>query len=210
MAYIDEIIARLPENGTGEISATDLQECFSLVATNNLNKDGSVKFDFLESVRGRSEEFLKINSNSVKFFGHDLLKGGVRLNSTQTAVEIFSGDNKIIITENGMTAPYLDAAKIVDPRSLVTKEYVDGDINTLNIQDDHAIATPGQAVFHFFKKAAYVQVFGDGIKHSIDDPNNALVSVNVDNTGNGGTGLITVSFSSPQAAGTYIEVICFN
>ena len=92
--------------------------------------------------------------------------------------------------------------------TLVTKEYADS--MTFSIIEDTIEATSNQTVFNFFKKASYVQVFGDGLKQTLHGSNPSLQSITIDNNANGGTGLVTVTFVVGQPINTLVEIVCFN
>lgn len=63
MAYIDEILARIPTNGLGEITATDLRECFTILDDATSPTIGTT-----------SERPTLIESNPVSYFDTDLNK----------------------------------------------------------------------------------------------------------------------------------------
>ncbi|MCD6435374.1 MAG: hypothetical protein J7L15_03220 [Clostridiales bacterium] len=136
-------------------------------------------------------------------YGTSMLEVGIGINNSNrlNALEIR--------TDGGIVAPECtnDLIETLGPKALVTKEYADS--KTFSIEDDFINASDAQTSFVFFKKASYVQVFGDGIKHSVNDSNNSLASVVMDNNFDT-TGKITVTFSVGQATGTYIEIICYN
>ena len=91
---------------------------------------------------------------------------------------------------------------------LATKEYVDS--MTFATGTLGQVSGDLQTAFVFNVAAKSVQVFGDGIKHSISDPNNQLSSITILTLEDDGVDQVIVQFSIGQAEGTYIEILYFN
>lgn len=251
MAYIDEILARIPTNGVGEIAATDVQECFTtnyemggklglvIEGPEGLEKTGYRLYDETETYNytgdtGESAVDLStqniVSSLNGALGDYSFISGLGTRTSTEAASAIgkwnigiadsilevgIGGDNS---TRANVLTAYSDGTleapeatnELIEargPKALATKEYADA--MTFSIVDDYINSGDGQTEFIFFQKATYVQVFGDGIKHSINDSNNSLTGVAIDNSF-GATGKITVTFSIGQPTGTYIEIVCFS
>ena len=251
MSWIDEVNARIPTNGLGEITAVDLQECFNTIdlkvgqlgkiteGLEGLEKTGYRLYDRTEAynytgdtglgavdlsyqndisvLNGALGDYSFISGKGTRTAQeYGVALGRYNIGSVDAVLEVGVGiddstrKNSFTIYNDGtLEAPECtnDLIMTRGAKSLVTKEYADA--QTFSITDDFINSADAQTDFIFFQKATYVQVFGDGIKHSVNDSNNSLTGVTIDNTF-GETGKITVTFSIGQTTGTYIEIICFN